>query len=133
MTPEGVVKGKVKKFLTPLISRGVYFHMPVQNGMGAPTLDFVGCLRGRFFAIETKAGDAKPTARQEQTAAAMTAGGAVVFLVDGNDMSLELFKLWVTGVLDDNSQADEVIGPHRRRPASAFVYPALEALVVPRP
>lgn len=129
MTPEGTVKQRVKKLLTLLKHKGVYFHMPVQNGMGAPTLDFVGCARGRYFAIETKAGDSKPTARQEQTAREVTAAGGVAFLIDGSDTSFELFKMWIEAVTCDSkadrASPDEVVGPHRCRPASSFVYPAL--------
>lgn len=130
MTPEGAVKNKVKKFLTPL-KPSVYFHMPVQNGMGSPTLDFVGCVRGRYFAIETKAGDSKPTARQELTATDISAAGGVAFLIDANELSLEVFKTWVREVLNDSAQADEIVSAYRRGPTSAFVYPTCETLVIP--
>ena len=79
MTPEGRVKERVKKVLRTF---GVYWHCPVQNGMGAPSLDFVCCVKGRFFAIETKAGDKKPSARQETTIEEMKNAGAVVFVVN---------------------------------------------------
>jgi hypothetical protein len=83
MTPEGRVKEGVKKVLR---KHGAYYHMPVQNGMGKPTLDFVGCLKGWFFAIETKAhvGD-KATLRQEVTMKEMREAGAAVFLVCGEE------------------------------------------------
>ena len=57
-TPEGKVKEKVKKLLK---AHGAYYHMPVQNGMGAPSLDFIGCHRGLYYGIETKAGNKQPT------------------------------------------------------------------------
>lgn len=79
MTPEGRVKAKVKKLLA---EHGAYYHMPVQNGMGKPTLDFVCCHRGRFFAIETKAGNKSYSERQKKTAEEMRAAGATVFLVN---------------------------------------------------
>jgi hypothetical protein len=78
-TPEGKVKAKVKKVLE---THGAYCHMPVVNGMGKPTLDFIGCHRGRFFGIETKAGSGRPTKRQELTMAEMRAAGAAVFLIN---------------------------------------------------
>lgn len=81
-TAEGVVKDQVKKLLR---AHGVYWHMPVQGGLGAPTLDFVCCHGGRFFAIETKAPGKKPTARQLVTMAAMEAAGAFVFVVSCDD------------------------------------------------
>ena len=91
MTPEGKVKAKVKK---KLALPGVYSHMPVQNGMGAPSLDFVCCKKtlitpemvgqevGLYFAIETKAGNKQPTARQGITIAEMEAAGAKVFVIN---------------------------------------------------
>lgn len=90
-TPEGKVKKRVKRALDHLQEKGyrVYYHMPVQNGMGAPTLDFVGCINGRYFAIETKAPGKKATPRQEQTMAEITAAGGTALVWDGRD-SLEL-------------------------------------------
>lgn len=79
-TPEGRVKDVVKKILKRF--ENVYYHMPVQNGMGEPTLDFIGSCNGHFFAIETKAPGKKPTERQQLTMGNMLAGGAVVFVVD---------------------------------------------------
>jgi len=86
-TPEGRVKDKVKKAFAELDRRGyrVYYHMPVQNGMGRPTLDFIGCIKGTFFAIETKAPGKAPTPRQLSTIAEMQAAGAHVMVYDGTD------------------------------------------------
>lgn len=61
MTPEGELKKQVKAYLE---ERGAYWFMPVQFGMGAATVDFLCCVRGRFVAIETKIWPRKPTARQ---------------------------------------------------------------------
>lgn len=79
MTPEGKIKAKVKALLKRYSA--VYHHMPVQNGMGEPTLDFVCCVNGYFLAIETKAPGKKPTPRQQITMAAMRAAGAFLFVV----------------------------------------------------
>lgn len=79
-TPEGKVKDAIKKVLK---KHGAYYHMPVQNGMGEPTLDFVGCLSGWFIGIEAKTIGKKPTLRQEITIARMRAAGGNVFVVDG--------------------------------------------------
>ena len=86
-TPEGKVKDQVKRAMKRLIEKGypVYYHMPVQNGMGKPALDFVGCIKGQFFAIETKAPGKKPTERQLATIADMQAAGAHVFVYDGSN------------------------------------------------
>lgn len=79
MTPEGKVKEKVKKVLK---AHGAYWHMPVQNGMGAPSLDFIGCYFGRYYAIETKAGNKQPTPRQKLTIESIQAAGGKTFVVN---------------------------------------------------
>jgi hypothetical protein len=86
-TPEAKVKKKIRRALERLRQGGyeVYCHMPVQNGMGAPTLDFIGCCRGRFFGIEAKAPGKEPTPRQQQTIADMERAGALVFVYDGTN------------------------------------------------
>lgn len=78
MTPEGKIKLKVKLLLT---LHEAYFHCVVQNGMGAPSLDFVGCHKGLYYSVETKAGNKQPTPRQELTIKEMRKAGAKVFVV----------------------------------------------------
>ena len=79
-TPEGAVKEKVKKILQ---AHGVYYHMPVQNGMGKPSLDFVCCHEGRFLAIETKTEKGDLTLRQKATIEEMQKAGAIVLVIRG--------------------------------------------------
>lgn len=75
MTPEGKVKEKVKAYLKEI---GAYYFMPVQQGFGMQTLDFLICHNGRFYGIETKReGVYEPTPRQALTISDIThAGGA---------------------------------------------------------
>lgn len=80
-TPEGKVKDQVKKVLAEF---DAYWHMPVQNGMGAPSLDFICCVRGFYFAIETKAPGGKPTPRQEDTMDRIRQAGGKLFVIDGD-------------------------------------------------
>lgn len=80
MTPEGKVKEKVKKLLK---EAGAYYHMPVQNGMGKPSLDFVCCHEGRFLAIETKTEKGDLTLRQKATIDEMQGAGAIVLVIRG--------------------------------------------------
>jgi hypothetical protein len=61
-TPEGKVKAKLRSILNGYA--GMYSYWPVPTGFGPTTLDVLGCYRGRFFAIETKAEGKKPTLRQ---------------------------------------------------------------------
>ena len=81
MTPEGRVKKAVKEILAayaPLVAG----RWPVQNGMGKPMLDYVGCCCGLHFEIETKA-KAKDmlTPRQQLTKEEMEAALGKVFVV----------------------------------------------------
>jgi hypothetical protein len=98
-TPEGKVKDKVKDILREF---GVYWHCPVQNGMGAPGLDFWCCHNGVFFGIETKAPGKRPTPRQAITIDNVRKAGGVVFVIDGtyDDPTIlttyEGLKLWLT-------------------------------------
>ena len=91
-TPENKVKEKVKKVLK---AHGAYWHMPVQNGMGAPSLDFIGCYFGRYYAIETKAGNKQPTPRQKLTIESIQAAGGEVFVINEETGVGEL-ELWLT-------------------------------------
>ena len=62
MTPEG----KVKKQVTAILKTyGAYYFSPVTGGFGASGVpDIIACYKGRFIAIECKAGTNKPTALQ---------------------------------------------------------------------
>lgn len=89
-TPEGKVKDMVRRALARLVFPGtsrsaVYSFMPVQNGMGAPGLDFYLCVNGYFVAIETKAAGKKPTPRQEHTMGQITAANGLTLVVDGKE------------------------------------------------
>lgn len=97
-TPEGKVKESVKRVLRILQA---YWHMPVQNGMGSPSLDFhvcvpvtvtpamVGKTIGLYVAIETKAPGKKPTPRQQLTIGEVEAAHGKVFVTD-TDVSGEM-------------------------------------------
>lgn len=79
-TPEGKIKLKFANKLRSL--KRMYKFMPVQNGMGAPGLDYYLCAGGHFVGVEAKANASKkPTPRQELTMAAILAAGGHVFVV----------------------------------------------------
>lgn len=87
MTPEGKVKDVIKKRLA---EAGVYFFMPrgtVYGRRGIP--DIVGCMNGRFFAIEVKAGKNRPTKLQSMEHDFVRAAGGVVLVV--NETNLDTF------------------------------------------
>lgn len=95
MTPEGRVKEQVKRLLKQF---DAYWHCPVQNGMGAPSLDFICCINGKYFAVETKAGNKKPTPRQETTIAEIQRRKGKCFVVNETS-GLDLLEQWLKEVV----------------------------------
>ena len=84
-TPEGAVKKQIRKMLDVA---GAYYAMPVGSGYGNSGVpDFVICFKGRFIAVEAKAGNNKPTALQEQHIAAIQAAGGVALVINENNLN----------------------------------------------
>jgi hypothetical protein len=86
-TPEGLVKRDVKAALK---RHGVYYFMPVSNGMGAMgVFDFVCAVNGVFVGIECKS-DAtkKPTPLQVRNAESAKNSGAVVLLIHKDNITV---------------------------------------------
>lgn len=104
MTPEGKTKNLVKDVLK---AHGAYWHCPVQNGMGAPSLDFICCFNGRYFAVETKAPGKKPTLRQEITISEIEKAGGKVFVIDGDCSELEQ---WLSEISEPSVKAKQEKG-----------------------
>lgn len=97
MTPEGKIKEKIKQVCK---KHGAYYHMPVQNGMGRPTLDFIICLEGKFIAVEAKSPGKKPTPRQELTIKEIQRAGGFALVVD-DDISLNAFDIILTTIKNE--------------------------------
>jgi hypothetical protein len=84
MTPEGIVKKTVKEALAAFATE-VDGFWPVPSGYGESHLDYVGCMRGWFFAIETKKPGGKVTPRQKARIQQVKLAGGKVFVIDGTD------------------------------------------------
>ena len=72
--------------------------MPPANGYGRSGIpDFIGCVNGYMFAIETKFGRGTTTDNQEREIAALTRAGAQVWIV--RETSVDVweteFKAWI--------------------------------------
>ena len=95
MTPEGKVKKRVKAILD---EQQVYHFSPMQNGMGRAGIpDIIGCLEGKFIAIECKAGKGKTTALQERELnRILNAGGYALVVNEENINQLWEIKTWLT-------------------------------------
>lgn len=93
---EGDVKAAVKEVLKN--TDNCWWFMPPANGYGRSGIpDFVGCVRGRFFAIETKFGRGKTTVHQDRELAAIDACDGHVWVVYEFDLPAweAAFKGWV--------------------------------------
>jgi len=77
-TPESKVKANVRKILDDL---KIYHFMPPANGFGRAGIpDIIGCMGGRFIAIECKAGKGQTTALQDRELNAILNHGGTVFI-----------------------------------------------------
>ena len=85
MTPEGRVKRTVTNQLKAL---GAYYFFPATGGYGRSGVpDIIGCLHGKFFGIECKAGNNKPTALQEKNLSDINTAGGVALVVNEENMN----------------------------------------------
>ena len=75
LTPEGKVKKKVVAYLKEI---GAYYFFPATGGYGKSGVpDIVGCHKGRFFGIECKAGNNKPTELQKHQLKLIAEAGGI--------------------------------------------------------
>ena len=90
MKPEEKVKKTCKELLKQY---KVWWFMPIggpYSMAGVP--DFVCCLKGCMFTIETKAPGKKPTALQDKCMADIRLAGGKTFVIDGD---LSELKEWL--------------------------------------
>ena len=93
-TPEGRTKAKLRKLLAEYT--GIYTYWPVPFGYGRTTLDVLGCYRGRFFSVETKAEGKKPTLRQTvELQQIETAMGRAFVIAGVNSPVFDELRAWL--------------------------------------
>ncbi len=84
-TPEAKVKMRVTGILK---AHGAYYFYPVTGGFGASGIpDIIGCVNGRFFGIECKAGSNKPTALQQHHINMITNMGGKAIVVNETNIN----------------------------------------------
>jgi len=87
-TPESKVKAKIKKILAEY---NVYYAMPIGTMFGNSGVpDFLCCVRGRFLAIEAKAGKGRTTALQVKNLEDIRQAGGLALVV--NEDNLDALK-----------------------------------------
>ena len=88
-TPEKKVKLKVRSILD--WHEDVYCFTPMTGGYGRSGVpDIVGCHKGRFFAIECKAGNNTTTALQERELQKIRDAGGIALVV--NEENIDAVK-----------------------------------------
>ena len=93
-TPEGKVKMAVKKLLD---IHGVYYFMPVSNGMGRHGIpDVICCVAGKFLAIECKAGKGKTTPLQDRELAHISHAGGTALVIRDNEADFHMLNNCIT-------------------------------------
>ena len=95
MRNEGDVKKLVKDVLNT--TDGCWWFMPPANGYGRSGIpDFVGCVHGMLFAVETKFGKGTTTAHQNREIEAITRAGGEVWIVRETNIDdwILTFKAW---------------------------------------
>ncbi len=91
-TPEGKIKKMIKKVLDK--QEDLYYEMPVPSGYGKSGLDYQGCFRGEYFAIEAKAPGKVPTALQEETIRRIEKAGGKTFVIS-DERGCQLLDAWL--------------------------------------
>jgi hypothetical protein len=82
MTPEGRIKTAVKRWL---VERGIWYFLPVSNGMGRHGIpDIICCYQGRFLGLEIKAPGKRRTVTPNQIRElrAIKQAGGIALIVD---------------------------------------------------
>ena len=78
------VKAQVVKMLKDV---GAYYFYPVANGyMSSGVPDIISCYKGKFIAIECKAGSNKPTALQVKNIDAIKDNGGIALVINENNL-----------------------------------------------
>jgi len=99
MTPEGKIKAAIKRLLAKYKHYGWW---PVPCGYGQNSLDWIGCINGKFVAVEAKAPGKKLTPLQWSTFNRIKENKGEVFVIDGLE-SLEQFRRFLDNLVGAHS------------------------------
>lgn len=86
MSNEKHVKENVKRVLAQF-GEDLWYFMPPANGYGRSGIpDFLGCYKGKFFAIETKFGSNSLSEHQVRETNAIGVAGAPVWIINNKNI-----------------------------------------------
>ena len=87
-----------KKVVDHLKSLGVYYFFPVASGwMSSGVPDIICCVKGKFVAIECKAGKNKTTAIQDKNIDSIRKNEGVAMVI--NEDNLEFMKMVIHEIM----------------------------------
>ena len=87
-----------KKVVDHLKSLGVYYFFPVASGwMSSGVPDIICCVKGKFVAIECKAGKNKTTAIQDKNIDSIRLNKGVAMVI--NEDNLEFMKMVINELI----------------------------------
>ena len=93
-TPEGEVKKLIDKVLKA--APQCFVTKPVVGPYGSTMLDYEGCSKGRYFAIEAKRPDVhEPTTRQQDRMTDIEDAGGKTFFINGKQEQLDALRDWL--------------------------------------
>jgi Holliday junction resolvase len=102
-TPESKVKAAVTKLLKQY---GVYYFYPATHGYGRSGVpDIICCVKGRFVAIECKAGGGKTTALQDKEINSIRASHGVAAVI--RETNIGLVEQILKELTHDNKESDK--------------------------
>ena len=88
MTPEGKVKAKVVAILK---KHKVYYFFPATHGYGRSGVpDIIGCVNGKFLAIECKSKRGELTKLQEHNIEQIRVAKGEAFVIYGDEEELDI-------------------------------------------
>ena len=105
-TPESKVKAAVVKILK---ANDVYYFFPATGGYGRSGVpDIICCVKGRFVAIECKAGDNKPTELQLRELHKIHKSNGITFVI--NESSVPMIEKLMEVAGNWSEQHDSNLG-----------------------
>ena len=90
--PETKLRLKIQKAVRKEYGKLVWIEHPTAGMYGSGLLDLVGCLEGRFFALEVKVGKGKATERQETTIDRILEAGGIAAVVRSVEEALDVLE-----------------------------------------
>lgn len=84
MTPEAKVKKQIRQIIDEF---DAYYAMPIGTGYGQSGVpDFLICHKGRFIAVEAKAGKGKTTLLQEAHLERIRNAGGITLIINETNL-----------------------------------------------